>query len=492
MTSIISVIIVVCTGMIGQAETARAQAPYAVLHSFAEPASPWAPLVSGSDGSFYGTTLRGGISSNGTVFKLAADGTGFTTLRSFTGSDGAYPRAGLIQGSDGSLYGTTARGGSSGRGTIFKIAPDGTGFATLHIFTGLDGDSPHAELVQGPDGALYGTTNDGGTLGWGTIFKINADGTGFSTLHTFTLDDGARPEAALVQGTDGAFYGTTDGGGSWWYGTVFKLDADGTGFTSLYSFTGSEGMDVSAPLVQGSDGAFYGTTSQSDYPGYGTVYKLGADGTGFTTLRFFNGLDGAFPRRAGLIQGSDGAFYGTTMEGGALNLGTVFKLAADGTGFTTLHSFDGADGSYPAAGLVQGPDGALLGTTIGGVVFVLQPSALPTVTLNVNQPTFHAGQEITLVGTVSPSTTPMTADVYVGLQLPNGKLLFLQNGGGLTTAIQPFVTNWSLCPFSGPLFSYTFGGGEPAGNYLWLAAFTPVGSKDFSGLIASVPFIFSP
>jgi uncharacterized repeat protein (TIGR03803 family) len=343
--------------------------------------SPYAGLVLGSDGNFYGTTEYNGVNVTaggpnyfgaGTVFKISTNGV-LTTLYSFPGgNDGSEPYAGLVQGNDGYLYGTTSDiapgGGYYGDGTVFKISTRGA-LTTLYAFgslgfTGvgspLDGAIPRAALVQGSDGNFYGTTSEGGPYGsgYGTVFKISSNGA-LTTLYSFTGgNDGAYP-SGLAQGSDGNFYGTTPGG----YGTVFKISTHGA-LTTLYSFTGSSHSLDPSGLVRGSDGNFYGTTVDGGPNGDGTVFKISTNGA-LTTLHSFNGTDGANPY-AGLVQASDGNFYGTTSGGGTTYAGTVFKISTNGD-LTTLYSFTaGNDGSGPYAGLVQGSDGNFYGTTCYG------------------------------------------------------------------------------------------------------------------------------
>ncbi len=232
-----------------------------------------------------------------------------------------------MQGSDGNFYGTAVVGGANGAGTVFKITPGGT-LITLYSFGVSDGQSPYGGLVQGSDGNFYGTTEFGGANnGNGTVFKITPRGT-LTSLYSFAGSDGANPHAGLVQGSDGNFYGTTEFGGTGQCanrcGTVFKITPSGT-LTTLYDFAGSDGFKPQAGLVQGSDGNFYGTTTGGGANnGKGTVFKITPSGT-LTTLYSFAGSDGAFPQ-AGLVQGSDGNFYGTTAGGGANFAGTVFRL----------------------------------------------------------------------------------------------------------------------------------------------------------------------
>src|SRR5207253_2292939 len=201
---------------------------YDVLHQFGLPAAlPWSGLIEGSDGNFYGTTVTGGSNNAGVVFRTKPVGA-VTILHDFAGKDGAFPYAGLIEASDGNFYGTTEEGGTSNLGTVFKLTPAGE-LTTLHSFTGLDGANPSAALVEGSDGNFYGTTLLGGptqtgfTNGLGTVFRITPLG-GFTSLYAFLgQPDGNFPDAPLIQVSDGSFYGTTVGGGTNGLGTAFKI-----------------------------------------------------------------------------------------------------------------------------------------------------------------------------------------------------------------------------------------------------------------------------
>jgi uncharacterized repeat protein (TIGR03803 family) len=223
-----------------------------------------------------------------------------------------------------------------------------------------------AALVAGADGNFYGTTASGGNAGAGNVFKLTPDGL-LTNLYSFTNGaDGAGPVGALVQGTDGNFYGMT-GGGLHGYGNVFKMTPDGL-LSSLYSFTG--GTDGSAPvgaLAQGTDGNFYGVTKHNTIAGYqfyGTIFRITPKGA-LITLYALNYTDGAYPF-AGLLQGSDGNFYGTTYTGFGVTNGTVFSITPGGT-LSNLVVFDGFDdGAHPETALVEGADGSLYGTTSAG------------------------------------------------------------------------------------------------------------------------------
>jgi len=384
-------------------------------------------LVQGTDGSFYGTALTGGnLTCNtqgcGTVFKITARGK-LTVLHSFDGTDGDQPNAPLVQGTDGSFYGTTLEGGSSSAcggdcGTVFKIHPDGS-FLTLHNFDGTDGENPWGGLVQGRDGNFYGTTSGGGTEGGGTVFKITPGGTLTTLYSSFGFRGGIFPDGALVQGTDGSFYGTTKSGGtghdcgSRGCGTIFRISSDGS-FLSLLSFDYVEGYDPSGGLVQATDGNFYGTAGGGGTNNDGTVFKITSGGV-LTTLYSFcaqtNCTDGATP--TGLLQASDGNLYGTTEAGGANNDGTVFKITSRGV-LTTLYSFCGycTDGGDPTGPPLQASDGNFYGTTaIGGaynygIVFNLSVGLGPFVE---TRPTSgKIGASVVILGTNLSGATSVT------------------------------------------------------------------------------------
>jgi uncharacterized repeat protein (TIGR03803 family) len=320
----------------------------------------------------------------------------FTTLYRFEwplNPGGAGPAAGLIQATDGDLYGTTFSGGNGNGfgGVIFRITPSGT-LTTVHIFclqpSCPDGRSPDAGPVQATDGNLYGTTAFGGAqIHYGTVFRTTLSGT-LTTLYSFcsqtNCTDGDQPEAGLVQAVDGNFYGTTAAGGAsddceGGCGTVFRITPSGA-LTTLHSFAQTDGAVPSAGLIQALDGDFYGTTSQGGDNtadcelGCGTVFRITASGM-LETVHSFCSESGCADGRspiAGLIQATDGNLYGTTFLGGASGGGTVFRITPSGT-LTTLYSFcsqsDCRDGSAPQAGLVQATDGNLYGTTVEGGAF---------------------------------------------------------------------------------------------------------------------------
>ena len=384
-------------------------------------------LVQGMDGNLYGTTTAG------TVFRMTPSGA-ITTIHTFNFSDGSLPDAGLLLGTDGVFYGTTLLGGSStscysGCGTIFKVTRSGT-LTTLHSFDSSDGASPVAAVIQGADGDLYGTTEYGGSgtcsnggTGCGTVFKINSKGT-LHTLHNFNYADGSLPHGALIQATDGNFYGTTMEGGANGSGTVFRLTAAGV-LTTIYNFCSlancADGEAPFAGLLQASDGDFYGTTAESgsydcnNGGSVGTVFKLTMGGV-FTVL-----TSDCYPE-APVIQGTDGNLYVTTAYGGNGydphctadfndGCGTVFKLTPGGEG-ALLHTFNYSDGYVIYGGLFQATNGAFYGTAnqggadYSGTVFRLSGGLGPFIAFV--QPTGKVGKSAQILGHGLTGTTSVT------------------------------------------------------------------------------------
>ncbi|HWX23095.1 MAG TPA: choice-of-anchor tandem repeat GloVer-containing protein [Candidatus Binatia bacterium] len=347
------------------------QPGYSLLHVFAvtnnDGQNPLPALIQGNDGALYGTTEYGGSNGVGAVFKVNPDSSGYAVLHHFStsGNGGQQPEASLLQGKDGMLYGVTANGGG-GAGTVFKLNPDGTGLTVLKNFTGANGAAPEAALVQGLDGFLYGVTVLGGSSSAGTIFKLDTNGNNFAVLKSFPGGNEANPEgAALAQGSDGTLYGAT-GPRSGANGVVFKINPDGTGYAVLKTFTGSDGQEADGRLLLASDNMLYGTTRFGGSNGLGVVFKLSTSGSNFSVLKSFGNLDGTGPE-SGLIEGCDGALYGTAPGGGTGGGGTVYKLNKDGSGFTVLWNFQtAANGGGPTCELLLSGDGTLYGTASSG------------------------------------------------------------------------------------------------------------------------------
>ena len=361
-----------------------------VIHTFTS-ADGYCPsaLIQGADGNFYGTSSWGGT-GGGTVFRMSATGI-VTVLHTFNESEyeGSHPTVALVQAADGSFVGATwgyirtyAIGTPDTRGTIFRVTADGA-FQRLHTFTDNDGLHP-GPLFRGPDGKVYGTA---GGQGLGTLFSITETGA-VTVLHTFVprglfiASTGTHfANNTLLQASDGNFYGTTYGSGTYGRGTIFRLTPTGA-FSELYSFTGAvDGGFPMGGLVQGQDGLLYGTTYRNGLYDAGTIFRVTLDGH-LTTLYWFRGeTDGAFPQTA-LVEGRDGNFYGTTSGRGTFNTGTVFRMTGDGH-VTALNSFSVSDGALTNA-LIQGVDGNFYGTTFYGgssglgTVFKMTPDGTVT------------------------------------------------------------------------------------------------------------------
>jgi uncharacterized repeat protein (TIGR03803 family) len=365
---------------------------FTLLHAFAGGVSdgvdPEAGLIRDGFGNFFGTTTQGGASGAGTVFTIKADGSGFQVLHSFVGgaSEGSVPYAALSLNATGDLFGTTADGGPSDLGTLFKLRTDGTGFQILHFFAGGAGDGkwPRASLLLDDSGNIYGTTLTGGHPaakdafgnvydGSGTLFKLRADGTGFQLLRAFPVEtnDATTPWGSLILDGSGELYGTTVDGGSPNAGTIFSIGTDGSHFQVRFAFAGfaNNGGNPRASLISDELGYLYGTTAGGGSAYWGTVYRIKSDGSGFQLLHAFRGGDNdeAGPLGA-LILDEAGYLFGTTSSGGASGFGTVFRMKTDGSGFQILHAFIGGagDGVYPSSGLVLDGAGNLFGTTMEG------------------------------------------------------------------------------------------------------------------------------
>jgi len=336
---------------------------YTNLYSFGNAAAdglqPWGGLALAGN-TLFGTTQYGGTNGNGEIFKIGTNGTGYVVLRSFavgnedasfnfTNSDGANPYASLLL-SGNMLFGTTQVGGTNGNGTVFKMNTNGTGFTVLRTFsignydasfnfTNSNGANPAANLIISGN-MLYGAARHGGTNGSGTLFAMNTNGTGYTVIKTFsaldqssfpgTNNDGDRPIGGLVL-SGNMLYGTTADGGTNGNGTLFRVNTNGTGFTVLWSFsaldptsnTNNDGANPVAGLILSSN-TLYGTAEAGGSNSYGTLFKIGTNGTGFAVLQSFDSSD-AMPGASLII--SSNTLYGTTSGGNAGGLGNVFSFS---------------------------------------------------------------------------------------------------------------------------------------------------------------------
>lgn len=490
-------------------QPARAQT-YTTLASFdgTDGSYSLAPLVQATNGNLYGTTNQATDGSGyGTVFEITTGGT-LNSLYTFClagppCADGYGPVPGLVQATNGDLYGTTEYGGSGGGnpfGTVFKtITSPSFALTTIHSFPVQDGCAPEptAGLVQATNGNLYGTTTCGGVNGSGTVYKITPAGV-LTTIYNFcgapscgvgqpTDADGFAPVAGLIQATNGDLYGTTTGGGANRGnqvngGTIFKITPGGA-LTTLYSFCAqtncTDGLSPSSVLVQASNGNIYGTTPAVGANDRGTIFEFTTQGTfKFNTLYSFcsqpncaDGANGGNPSQPALIQGTDGNLYGTTPYGGnttsgvnANGWGTIFKITPSGA-LTTIYTFcevSGCpDGGEPYGGLVQDTNGTFYGTTaIGGAnspgdgtVFSLSMGLGPFVE---TQP--KSGKVGTAVNILGTDLTGATSVAFNGTAVPPGAFTVVSTSeitttvptgatAGYVTVTTPSGTLTSNAPF---------------------------------------------
>ena len=358
---------------------------YRILHKFGGSGDGWFPASAliNVKGTLYGTTARGGSNNAGTVYSITKSGEE-TVLHSFGApGDGAQPYAPLVY-VNGSLYGTTSAGGTNNVGVVFSITPAGVE-KVLHTFgplQGPDGAVPYAGLIN-VRGTLYGTTSQGGLyeecpgrLTCGTVFSITTSGVE-AVVYSFghRVNDGFAPVAALLN-DHGTLYGTTSEGGNFGRGTIFEITYGS--FTSLYSFGANRFFDGTAPSSALIDvnGSLYGTTTNGGaYSDGGTVFNITKGGRREKVIHSFNGADGGWPT-AGLID-VQGILYGATSQGGMKNVGTIFSMTTSGKEKVLL-SFGNGSGKHPVASLFE-LGGTLYGTTYGvtshrsGNVFALTP-----------------------------------------------------------------------------------------------------------------------
>jgi uncharacterized repeat protein (TIGR01451 family) len=352
-------------------------AQFQVLHSFSSVDGPnfgWdvfsTPLLVGS--TLYGTTNNGGLYSRGTIFKVDTNGNNFLVIHNFRddiAADGAYPYGSLrLVGS--TIYGVTFAGGDMSYGTLWKIETNGTDFAVVHSFNGgtTDGRWPwEAPVLSGS--TFYGTTEQGGVNGLGVIYKIDTDGTDFALIHSFEggTKEGSYPQGGLI--LDGStLYGMTiSGGSSSDYGTVFKIGTDGNGFELLRAFAGypSDGRGPCYGSLVLSGSTLYGMTQYGGAINAGVIFGIDTDGSDFTLLHSFGSSpadDGTYPFGSLVLDGS--TLYGMTRNGGPADTGVIFGIETGGSGYEILHAFatGGSDGSHPYFDLTL--DGSMLyGTT---------------------------------------------------------------------------------------------------------------------------------
>ena len=438
-----------------------------------DPANPaWIGLFAqGRDGNLYSTSTYGGLNTVGAVFRLTPSGTMTPWSFDSQGSDGFYPYSGLTLGTDGNFYGTTYAGGSTGAGTVFKVTASGK-ITTLHSISGCpEGDYIYAPPIEGLDGNFYGTASDGGCEVFGTVYKITPAGK-LTVIYTFPGTSGLAYPMALTLGTDGNFYGTTLGakGG---YGAVFKITTRGK-LTVLHTFS-DYGQAPKGMIIQANDGNFYGTTEGGGVNGFGAIYKMTPAGA-LTILHSFSETDGGgLHPLAGLVQATDGKFYGAA--GSNYSSGVLFQITSAGK-YRVLLNLTNTTGKFPGANpqvaLFQNTNGTLYGDTYGGgsggggVLYSLGMKLGPFVSFvgplfegKVGKTIEILGQGFTGTTNVSfhgvSATFAVVSDTYLTAVVPagatTGSVTVTTPGGTLTSnkifRVTPVILSFS--PASGPV-----------------------------------------
>jgi uncharacterized repeat protein (TIGR03803 family) len=437
--------------------------------------SPWSGLTLGTDGNFYGALESCGFGfGSGYVFSITPSG-GLNLLYNFTGGgDGGQPIGTPVEGSDGNFYGTTLVGGGVANcGTIYQMMPSGS-LTTLHTFAGTDGCGSYAPLVQGNDGNFYGVTTSGGSNGVGVVFKITPAGV-YTVLRNFTGPNGTFPRGPLVLGSDGNFYGTTSEGGvgTSASGVAFKTTPTGK-VTVLHTFTSDSGDGYSPEgMVQATDGNFYGVTSQGGTSPNcangvnsvcGTIFRINSTGSSYAVLYNFDGTTGASPLIT-LLQRTNGIFYGLASVGGTYNSGTFYSLNVGLGQFVRLVSTSGLVGA-PVEILGQGFTGTKK-VSFGGA-----SAAFTVVSDTYLTATVPGGAKTGNVTVTTPSTTLKSSTKFrVTPQMTN----FNPTSGPVGTSV--VITGVSLIQTS----NVTFGGVKATtvtkNSNTQVTAIVPTGAK---------------
>lgn len=441
-----------------------------VLHAFDRDTTgevPLAGLIQASDGFLYGTTLRGGAGNSGTIFRIDTAGA-ITVLHSFDyWSTGASSGAPLVEGRDRVLYGTTMAGGAHGQGVLFSVDMNGN-LTVLHSFDErTTGSIPERGVIHGRDGYLYGTTVNGGAFDAGTLFRATTAGQ-VTVLRSFDPSrEGGHPSARLIQGQDGALYGATTSGAAQGAGAVFRADTSG-GLTILQAFeVGTTGTYAAGTLLEISDGVFYGAAARGGPYGSGAIFRV--DRVGAQLLHGFVPGSGTLPL-GGLTEASDGDFYGTTRQRGGWDAGALFRLTAAGS-LRRLYGFDGGAGQFPSAALLESEDGSFYGTAEAGGA-----SGLGTVFHATRDGRVEPVHSFTRVDGEDPKSALMRgSDGYFygttcwGGPNYNGTVYRVDDGGAVTV-IAAFNYESGVCPSAtvveaddGAFYGTTYVGG-PGGS----------------------------
>ncbi len=459
------------------------------LFSFngANGAYPSGRLFADGSGNLFGTTGGDGADNDGTVFELNPNTGVLTTLATFTGPNGAYPNAGLIADSSGNLYGTTLGDGTDNDGTVFELNPSSGVLTTLATFTGPNGASPASDLLMDGSGNLFGTTVGDGTDNEGTVFELNPNSGVLTTLATFTGPNGAYPSAGLIADASGNLYGTTAGDGTDNDGTVFELNPNSGVLTTLATFTVTNGAYPDAGLVADASGNLYGTTSGGGADQEGTVFELDPSTGALTTVVTFNGTNGLSPSGSLIFDSSSGALYGTAVGGGSADDGTVFELSpATFTINSLTATIDVSSVSVPFDGQPHGTTAEVYGTgnvDLGPATITYPQGVIPvdagtySVTASFAGNSTYAAQTVTIPDAITiTQATPLVSASNASATFTGSPQPY--PGGDVT------VTGADGLGNSDGTLSYTYNGSATvpvaAGSYAVVVTFTPTDANDYA------------
>jgi uncharacterized repeat protein (TIGR03803 family) len=476
-------------------EVANGSGTITTLYSFSGDRAGPNGLTFDASGDIYGTASAGGVNFVGTVFELAKGSNTITNLTTFSSTDsyGEQPNCSLALDPSGDLYGTNEVGGPGAYGTVFEIARGSTAVTLLASFSGPNGNDPSGRVTLDSSGDLYGTTYDGGTARTGTVFKVTK-GTGTVTsIVSFDGTNGLEPKGMMASDALGNLYGETLDGGAYGYGTVFEIHEGSSTFTTLASFNYADGWAPQGGLTVDAAGDLFGTTLNGGANDEGTVFEIAAGSHTITTVTSFNATDGESPY-GGVALDASGDIYGTTNSGGSSDYGTIFEIARGSAVVTTIVSFNGIDAAYPKTGVVVDTSEDIYGMssqggpTGNGTLFEIpHGSDVVTTLAGFNPP---AGQ--------SPLTFDAAGNLYgttlEGGAARDGTVFEVPKGSVVVTTIATFDKTSGEYPSglsfdsSGNMYGTTGDGGIYNGG----TVFEIVASSTAITTLASLPALSSP
>jgi uncharacterized repeat protein (TIGR03803 family) len=353
-----------------------------------EGASSYGELIQAADGKLYGTTVSGGLNSNGIIFSFDASASSFAKLFDFNGAEGRNPVGSLVQATNGKLYGMCTAGGLFNDGVIFSFDPSSSIYTLVDNLGLTDASSPNGSLTQGIDGKLYGMTYAGGANNSGVVFSVDPLSSEYRKLKDLDYMSGDMPLGSLTEATNGTLYGMTSYGGGSDLGVIFSFNPVNGTYTKLKDISNNEiGGNPSAGLLKANDGKLYGMTTSGGSFGAGIIFSLDPVGQIFEKLFDFDIVNGANPYGC-FIQATDGKLYGMTSAGGTSGMGVIFSFDPSSSVLVKLHDFDGVNGAHPYGNLMQATDGKFYGVVAtvtnpcgrfdpcaGGMIFSFDPAS---------------------------------------------------------------------------------------------------------------------